>query len=106
DVGVQAGPLAARAGAAVVLGVVAAPFAALVPLLNMGTDEATGCSSLLAAANADPKAPAPGETAKDGAQSGDAVPDKQAGQAASQNKGARGADEANRENWPSMQSNP
>ncbi|MGP1614058.1 MAG: AsmA family protein, partial [Pollutimonas bauzanensis] len=39
DVGVQAGPLAARAGAAVALGVVATPFAALLPLLNMGTNE-------------------------------------------------------------------
>ncbi len=46
DVGVQAGPVAARAGAAVVLGVVAAPLAALVPLLNVGTDEDSGCSSV------------------------------------------------------------
>ena len=45
DVGVQAGPIAARAGAAVVLGVVATPLAALVPLLNVGTDD-EGCSSL------------------------------------------------------------
>src|SRR3546814_2017355 len=34
DVGVQKGPLIARAGAAVVLGVVATPFAALLPLLR------------------------------------------------------------------------
>lgn len=106
DVGVQAGPLAARAGAAVVLGVVAAPFAALVPLLNMGTDDATGCSSLLAAANADPKAPAPGETAKDGTRSGEAASGNQAGQAKPQDKGVRNADDANRQNWPSMQSKP
>lgn len=46
DVGVQAGPVAAKAGAAVVLGVVAAPLAALVPLLNVGTGDDQGCSSL------------------------------------------------------------
>ena len=45
DVGVQAGPVAAKAGAAVALGVIAAPLAALVPLLNVGTDDA-GCTSL------------------------------------------------------------
>lgn len=45
DVGVQAGPVAARAGAAAVLGVVATPLAALVPLLNVGTEE-SGCSAL------------------------------------------------------------
>lgn len=46
DVGVQAGPVAARAGAAVALGVLAAPLAALVPLLNVGTDEDSPCSSV------------------------------------------------------------
>lgn len=46
DVGVQAGPVAARAGAAVVLGVVAAPLAALVPLLNVGTGDEEGCTAL------------------------------------------------------------
>ncbi len=46
DVGVEAGPLAARAGAAVALGVVATPFAALLPLLNVGTNDSTGCVSL------------------------------------------------------------
>lgn len=47
DVGVYAGPIAARAGAAVALGVVAAPLAALVPLLNLGTNESNGCGALL-----------------------------------------------------------
>ncbi len=47
DVGVQAGPLAARAGAAVILGVVATPFAALLPLLNVGSNDAAGCESLV-----------------------------------------------------------
>lgn len=46
DVGVQAAPVAARAGAAVALGVLAAPLAALVPLLNVGTDEDSPCSSV------------------------------------------------------------
>lgn len=44
DIGVQAGPVAARAGAAVALGVVATPLAALLPLLNVGTDDETTCA--------------------------------------------------------------
>lgn len=47
DVGVQVGPLAARAGAAIALGVVATPFAALLPLLNVGTNEANDCEPLV-----------------------------------------------------------
>ena len=43
DIGVQTGPLAARTGAAVALGVVATPLAALLPLLNTGTNDATDC---------------------------------------------------------------
>lgn len=46
DVGVQAAPVAARAGAAVALGVIATPLAALLPLLNVGAGEDEGCSSL------------------------------------------------------------
>src|SRR5690606_3270308 len=102
DVGVQAGPLAARAGAAVVLGVVAAPFAALVPLLNMGTDDTTGCASLMEAASEAPEAPEPGQKATGGTQKDSGTP---AGQPAPMNKRVP-ADEANRENWPSMQSKP
>src|SRR5690606_7359845 len=93
DVGVQAGPLAARAGAAVVLGVVAAPFAALLPLLNVGTDDASGCGSLSTSADIKPAA-ASGEP-------------KQAGKADGRTETASGrSDEENRENWPSMQSKP
>lgn len=55
DVGVHAGPIAARAGAAVALGVVAAPLAALVPLLNLGTNEGNGCGELLKKDNAKTK---------------------------------------------------
>lgn len=46
DVGVQAGPVAARAGAAVALGIVAAPLAALVPLLNVGTGDEGECAAV------------------------------------------------------------
>lgn len=46
DVGVQKAPVAARAGAAVALGLVATPLAALVPLLNIGTDDETTCGVL------------------------------------------------------------
>lgn len=44
DVGVYKGPLAARAGAAVALGIIATPFAALLPLLNMGTNDSNECA--------------------------------------------------------------
>lgn len=43
DVGVQKGPLATRAGAAAALGIIATPLAALLPLLNLGTDDTTTC---------------------------------------------------------------
>ena len=46
DVGVQAAPVAARAGAAVALGVIATPLAALVPLLNVGTEDDHDCTAL------------------------------------------------------------
>jgi len=53
DVGVQAGPIAAKAAAATALGVIATPFAALIPLLNFGTDDSNECAPLLKAANPD-----------------------------------------------------
>jgi uncharacterized protein involved in outer membrane biogenesis len=56
DVGVQKGPLAARTGAAVALGVIATPFAALLPLLNLGTDDSGNCAALLASIDKAPGA--------------------------------------------------
>ncbi|TAL89332.1 MAG: AsmA family protein [Candidimonas sp.] len=64
DVGVQKGPIIVRAGAAIVLGVIATPFAALLPLLNTGENGSNDCASLLARANKVPKAPPAGETRK------------------------------------------
>lgn len=46
DIGVQKGPVATRAGAAVALGLVATPLAALLPLLNVGTDDETTCAAV------------------------------------------------------------
>src|SRR5690606_10648667 len=46
DVGVQAAPVAARAGAAIALGVVATARAALVPPLNVGTGDEGECASV------------------------------------------------------------
>src|SRR5690606_1015579 len=51
DVGVHTGPLAVRAGAAIALGVVATPLAALLPLLNVGTGDDHDCGRLLSQAS-------------------------------------------------------
>lgn len=59
DVGVHEGPIAARAGAAVALGVIATPLAALLPLLNLGSDDSNECAPLLKAATQETDAPAP-----------------------------------------------
>jgi len=66
DVGVHKGPLAARAGAAIVLGTVATPLAALLPLLNLGTNDTNECAPLIASVNKPPKAPPAGQAAKNG----------------------------------------
>ncbi|MCK9509827.1 MAG: AsmA family protein [Pigmentiphaga sp.] len=60
DVGVQAGPVAVRAGAALALGVAVGPFAALLPLLNTGTDEANDCKPLVGGAGQKPEENASG----------------------------------------------
>lgn len=70
DVGVQAAPVAARAGAAVALGVVATPLAALIPLLNLGTDEEAGCTAVGGSKGAGQKAgERGGEARKNGSRS-------------------------------------
>ncbi|WP_397474873.1 AsmA family protein [Pusillimonas sp.] len=61
DVGVHEGPIAARAGAAVALGIIATPLAALIPLLNLGTDDSNECAPLMKTAQEKPEAPPPGK---------------------------------------------
>jgi uncharacterized protein involved in outer membrane biogenesis len=56
--------LALKGGAAAALAVVAAPAAALLPLINTGPGQDSPCASLLAKARAKPQAPPPGQTAK------------------------------------------
>jgi uncharacterized protein involved in outer membrane biogenesis len=60
DVGLYKGVIALKAGAAVGLAAVA-PFAAIVPLINMGKTADTDCAGLLSDASAAPTAPAPGK---------------------------------------------
>lgn len=64
DVRIDKGILALRAGGAVALGALAPP-AALLTLIDTGTDEKqdNGCAQLLAAAHEKPQAPPPGQTA-------------------------------------------
>jgi uncharacterized protein involved in outer membrane biogenesis len=56
--------LAIKGGAAAALAVVAAPVAALLPLINTGPGHDSPCAALLAEARAKPQAPPPGKTAK------------------------------------------
>jgi uncharacterized protein involved in outer membrane biogenesis len=56
--------LALKGGAAAALAVIAAPAAALLPLINTGPGEDSPCAALLAKAGAEPQAPPPGETKK------------------------------------------
>jgi uncharacterized protein involved in outer membrane biogenesis len=57
DVGVDKAAVALKLGAAIALGAVA-PAAALLPLLNVGSEEFAGCAPLEAAATKKPQAPA------------------------------------------------
>ncbi len=63
DVSVDKGVLALKAGGAIALGL-AAPFAALLPLVNTGPGRDSPCAALLAQAAVKPVAPAPGKTAR------------------------------------------
>jgi uncharacterized protein involved in outer membrane biogenesis len=56
--------LALKGGAAAALAVVAAPAAALLPLINTGPGKDSPCNALLAKAGAKPVAPPPGQSAK------------------------------------------
>ena len=63
----EIGPLAGRAGAAVALGIIATPLAALLPTIQFGTGEDGACSGLLRTVQAPPRvppapAPAPART--------------------------------------------
>jgi uncharacterized protein involved in outer membrane biogenesis len=56
--------LAIKGGAAAALAVIAAPVAALLPLINTGPGEQSPCAKLLAEARVKPSAPPPGKSAK------------------------------------------
>jgi len=88
DVGVEKGPLAVRAGAAVALGVVASPFAALLPLLNVGSNDEAGCTSLGAAS----------------AKAGEGEPRAKEHQSARERALRKSREE--QEDWPSSQAKP
>jgi uncharacterized protein involved in outer membrane biogenesis len=64
DVDIDKGVIAMRAGGAIALGALAAPAAALAPLISAGGDGDNRCAALLADARAKPKAPPPGKPQK------------------------------------------
>jgi uncharacterized protein involved in outer membrane biogenesis len=94
DVGVYKGPLAARAGAAVLLGAIATPFAALLPLLNTGTDESNDCAPLLAAVSDKPEAPPPGVIKKESPRETNAVKESSTDKEAATSPSGSGANTA------------
>ncbi len=61
SVSVDKGVLAMKAGGALALATLAAPAAALLPLVNTGPGEVSECGKLLAAAREKPTAPPPGK---------------------------------------------
>ncbi|MEW6373829.1 MAG: AsmA family protein [Pseudomonadota bacterium] len=61
DVSVDKGVLALKAGGAAALATIAAPVAALTPLINTGPGEDSDCGRLVALAKAKPTAPPPGK---------------------------------------------
>lgn len=64
EVGIDKGVVAAKAGAAAVLGAVAAPLAGLLALVNPGPGEDSPCGALLAQAKEKPDAPPPNPSPK------------------------------------------
>jgi hypothetical protein len=67
NVSIDKGVLAMRAGGALALAVVA-PIAAILPLINAGPGETTGCDTLLAQGGGKAVAPPPGQTLRSGRQ--------------------------------------
>jgi hypothetical protein len=63
-VSVDKGVIALKAGGAAALAAVAAPVAALLPLINTGPGQDSACGQLLAAARIKPVAPPPPAHAK------------------------------------------
>lgn len=61
DVGVDKGVLALKAGGAVVLGVLA-PVAAILPLINMSSEQQSDCADILRRVERKPTAPPPGKS--------------------------------------------
>ena len=59
----EIGPLAIRGGAAIALGIVGTPLAALLPTIQFGTGEDNACHGLLANAEAPPRVPTPAHAA-------------------------------------------
>lgn len=64
DVSVDKGVLAMKAGSAIALATIAAPVAALLPLINTGPGEDSDCARLLSDAREKPQAPPPGKTGR------------------------------------------
>jgi uncharacterized protein involved in outer membrane biogenesis len=62
DIGIDKGAVAMRAGAATALGVVAAPVAALLALVDAGSTQDSPCAALLQEASKKPQAPPPGKS--------------------------------------------
>ncbi|MGO4467838.1 AsmA family protein [Pseudoduganella sp. RAF53_2] len=61
DVSIDKGVLAMRAGGAIALATLAAPVAALAPLISGGSEKDNNCAALLAEAKEKPVAPPPGK---------------------------------------------
>jgi uncharacterized protein involved in outer membrane biogenesis len=64
DVDIDKGVIAMRAGGALALGALAAPAAALAPLISAGGADDNQCAALLAQAREKPRAPPPGKAQK------------------------------------------
>jgi uncharacterized protein involved in outer membrane biogenesis len=64
DVEIDKGVLAMRAGGALALATLAAPVAALAPLISGGTSKDNNCAAMLAEAKTKPQAPPPGKPPK------------------------------------------